>query len=126
MTFRPTAGDQARDLDHGPAAAPDDLSTAQQALAQLQQKMESLPTIEQAKGILMARFSLDADMAFSLLVRWSQANNLKLRTISLALVEAARHPQGLAGLIDELQRGASGGPGRGTRRSRLLDDEAHR
>jgi hypothetical protein len=91
--------------DHGPPADPSaELSPSQETLAQLQRKIESLPTIEQAKGILMARFSLDADTAFALLVRWSQVNNLKLRTVSASLVEAATTAGALEELIDRLQR----------------------
>ena len=75
---------------------------------QLQQKLDSLPTIEQAKGILMARFDLDADTAFTLLVRWSQATNVKLRVICTSLVESPGRPGALDALIDALQQDAAG------------------
>jgi hypothetical protein len=100
------AGGQPRPAPSGDLAAARELDPAQtrQILAELQQKLESLPTIEQAKGILMARFSLDAERAFSLLVRWSQVNNLKLRSISDALVDAADDAATLDRTIDRLQQ----------------------
>ncbi len=42
--------------------------------------------IGQAKGIVMERFHLDAPRAFALLVRLSQAGNIKLRDIAEQLV----------------------------------------
>ena len=91
--------------DHEPPASRGaELFPSQEMLAQLQRKIESLPTIEQAKGILMARFNLDADTAFALLVRWSQTNNLKLRSVSTALADAAGTPGALDELIDRLQK----------------------
>jgi len=86
--------------EQGPQADP---PCPQEIVDQLQRKLESLPTIEQAKGILMARFSLDADTAFTLLVRWSQFHNLKLRAVSASLVDAAATPGALDALIDGLQ-----------------------
>lgn len=91
------------------AAVEAELTESERVLRQLQQKMESLPTIEQAKGILMARFGLDAETAFTLLVRWSQAKNVKLRAISASLVEAAGQPGALDALIDALQRSGKDG-----------------
>jgi len=111
MTSRRAAADDPRPAPGPVSTRTDELTTSQQVLAQLQQKIESLPTIEQAKGILMARFSLDAETAFTLLVRWSQATNVKLRAISASLVEAAGTPGALDTLIDALQQGASSGGG---------------
>jgi len=56
---------------------------------QLQRAMESRATIEQAKGILIARTGGTAEEAFALLVRASQRENRKLREIAAEVVERA-------------------------------------
>ncbi|QIX25547.1 ANTAR domain-containing protein [Nocardioides sp. JQ2195] len=56
-------------------------------VADLHRALESQPVIDQAKGILMARFRLDAEAAFAVLTRLSQDRNIKVREISLAMVE---------------------------------------
>jgi ANTAR domain len=58
----------------------------------LQHRLESLPVIEQAKGILIGRFNIDADIAFGILRRWSSHTNVKLREICRLLVDTAAHP----------------------------------
>ena len=45
-------------------------------------------TIEQAKGILMARHAIDADKAFTMLRDHSQHNGRKLADIAAAIVES--------------------------------------
>ena len=45
--------------------------------AQLRARLDSLPIIEQSKGILMVRYQIDTDTAFALLRRWSSHNNIK-------------------------------------------------
>lgn len=52
----------------------------------LTEALASRATIEQAKGILMARSAIDADQAFEVLVRASQRENRRLRTIAAELV----------------------------------------
>ena len=84
---------------------------AHRVLAELQQKLDSMPVIEQAKGMLMARFSVDPDRAFGLLVRWSQHNNLKLRSLCEALVATAGDAAALDGVIATLQERGSGQAG---------------
>jgi hypothetical protein len=54
--------------------------------------------IEQAKGMIMSRRSVSPDEAFAELVAASQASNVKLRTLAIALVETvggggAEHPR---------------------------------
>jgi len=119
--------------DHEPELAPghwpgqnSDLSDPLRMLAQLQQKLASLPTIEQAKGVLMARFSLEADAAFALLVRWSQSNNVKLRTVSARLTAAASDPGALQDLVETLQQRTAHLPARGPEglEVQILDEEA--
>ena len=48
--------------------------------------------IGQAQGILMERFDLSADQAFSVLRRYSQAHNVKLRLVAQRLIETRRLP----------------------------------
>lgn len=62
-------------------------------LADLRRWLESEPIIEQAKGILMARYLIDADTAFQVLRRWSNHHNLKVRAISQQLTTAAGRGQ---------------------------------
>jgi GAF domain-containing protein len=56
---------------------------------QLERAMASRSVIEQAKGVLMATRTLDADAAFDLLRRASQHENRKLRDLAAEVVEAA-------------------------------------
>jgi hypothetical protein len=63
-------------------------------------------TIEQAKGILMLGYGLDADAAFAMLKWWSRNRNVKVRDIAERLIQVAReghvsHP-GLRRLLDAL------------------------
>lgn len=69
-------------------------STAELA-RNLQVAMESRATIEQAKGLLMARGGVTPDQAFEMLVRASQRENRKLRDIARDIV--ARTQQRAAG-----------------------------
>jgi GAF domain-containing protein len=56
---------------------------------QLEAAMGSRAVIEQAKGVLMATRSLDADGAFDLLRRASQHENRKVRELAAEVVDAA-------------------------------------
>ncbi|UMG93664.1 PAS and ANTAR domain-containing protein [Nocardioides sp. TF02-7] len=63
-------------------------------------------TIEQAKGVLMLGYGLDADAAFAMLRWWSRNRNVKVRDIAERLLTVAReghvsHP-GLRRLLDAL------------------------
>lgn len=49
----------------------------------------SMPVIEQAKGILMGCYGLDADAAFAVLRGVSSSGNLKLRVLAASVVGAA-------------------------------------
>ena len=49
--------------------------------------------IGQAQGILMERFSMDADQAFAVLRRYSQDRNVKLRVLAEQLVRERRLPE---------------------------------
>ncbi|MFL6131544.1 MAG: PAS and ANTAR domain-containing protein [Nocardioidaceae bacterium] len=48
----------------------------------------SRPTIEQAKGVLMMRYAIDAEAAFALLRRYSQRENIKVRDVARSVVES--------------------------------------
>jgi GAF domain-containing protein len=63
-------------------------STAELA-RNLQAAMENRATIEQAKGLLMARGGITPDQAFEMLVRASQRENRKLREIAAEIVDRA-------------------------------------
>ena len=55
--------------------------------ANMRRAMESRATIEQAKGILMERYKITADAAFTVLGHASQRNNVKLRDVADHLVQ---------------------------------------
>lgn len=54
--------------------------------------LQTRTTIGQAEGILMERFAIDADAAFSVLRRYSQDLNVPVRDIARQLVEGRRLP----------------------------------
>lgn len=60
--------------------------SVQEALAA---SAESRAVIEQAKGVLMLAYELDADQAFSMLRWWSRNHNVKVRDLAAKLVESA-------------------------------------
>ncbi|HKA95235.1 MAG TPA: ANTAR domain-containing protein [Streptosporangiaceae bacterium] len=57
------------------------------AFARLRARMESMPVIEQAKGILMAQLSCGPEEAFDLLRQVSQRTNIKLHVLAALIVE---------------------------------------
>ena len=56
------------------------------AFARVQAQLESLPVIEQAKGILMAQQRCGPDEAFELIRRASQLANIKVRVLAAEIV----------------------------------------
>ncbi len=56
----------------------------------LQDALASRRMIGQAVGILMERFTIDEDRAFSFLVRTSQDGNIKLRTVAQQIVDTTQ------------------------------------
>lgn len=58
----------------------------------LEGAMHSRASIEQAKGILMARYGVDDATAFSILRRWSMTANLKIRDLAVGLIEVTTRP----------------------------------
>jgi ANTAR domain len=65
-------------------------------LARLQARLESMPVIEQAKGILMAQQRCGPDEAFDLLRRASQRANIKIRVLAAQIVQNVASPDGRA------------------------------
>lgn len=68
------------------------VSIEQADLIDLRRKLATLPTIEQAKGMLMGLLGCDPDTAYAVLRRWSQHHNVKLRVLCADLVGAAAQP----------------------------------
>jgi exonuclease VII small subunit len=59
------------------------------AFARLRARLDTLPVIEQAKGILMAQERCGPDEAFDLLRRASQRSNIKVSELAAQIVEQA-------------------------------------
>lgn len=66
-------------LDHESMSTIDQLVTENE---NLRRKLQTLPVIEQAKGILMRRYQIPADDAFEMLRRLSQDTNTKLHLVA--------------------------------------------
>mgnify|MGYP000100104107 CR=1 FL=1 len=64
-----------------------DVEELGEIIAQLREKLATQPVIEQAKGMLMQTFGIDADDAFDILRVMSQNCNVKLREVALAIVD---------------------------------------
>jgi hypothetical protein len=78
------------------------------AYARLQSRLNSLPVIEQAKGIIMAQCGWTEEQAFDALRRTSQQGNVKVRDLAAAIVARTADPA-------SAQRPA--GPGKATAQS---------
>ena len=63
------------------------------AFARLQARLETMPVIEQAKGILMAQHRCGPDEAFDLLRRASQSANVRINVLAERLVEQVASPE---------------------------------
>ncbi len=90
-------------LDLTPEFAAENAAAADAAVAA---SAAARDTIEQAKGILMLGYGLDADAAFAMLRWWSRNRNVKVREIAERMIEIARtghvsHP-GLRSMLDAL------------------------
>jgi GAF domain-containing protein len=58
----------------------------------LHRAMDARKVIGIAMGILMERYSIDADRAFTVLQRYSQANNIKLREVAQQVADLRQLP----------------------------------
>ena len=61
-------------------------------MQQLEKALSGRTVIGQATGILMERFDLDPDRAFSVLSRMSQQKNVKLRVLAEQIVTTRTSP----------------------------------
>jgi hypothetical protein len=103
--------DRRHALLHGQPSRPARDLLRQSECLRLQARLETMPVIEQAKGILMAqsRCSSDAE-AFDLLRRASQRSNIPVRKLAAQIVANAARAQGRKqSRIDTL---SAPGPGR--------------
>jgi hypothetical protein len=84
-------------------AADDRATAADRAQAQddeidgLRLALNTRLQIGQAEGLLMARYGVDADAAFRMLVRLSQDTHLKLREVAARIVDDAQEQRGQSG-----------------------------
>lgn len=86
-----------------------------QEVVGLRRRLATQPVIEQAKGLLIGFYGVDADVAFAVLVRWSQHTNVRLHALATDLVAAASQPSAqplvsLRSFIDQLAGQASAAP----------------
>ena len=78
---------------HAEHAVTQELMRLMQEVDGLRRRLLTQPTIEQAKGLLIGFYGVDADTAFAILVRWSQHTNTKLNVLAAGLVaEASQSP----------------------------------
>jgi hypothetical protein len=63
------------------------------AVARLLARLETMPVVEQAKGILMAQHRCGPDQAFDLLRRASQRANVKVSVLAARMIEQIVAPE---------------------------------
>jgi len=62
------------------------------AFARMRAKLDTMPVIEQAKGVLMAQHRCGPEEAFDLLRRTSQRANVKVSVLAAQIVEQVASP----------------------------------
>ena len=75
------------------ATVADDVKRLGAELDGLRAMMRTRPTIDQARGILMALHRCDAERAWAMLVQASQTRNVKVRDLATAMIQAATETQ---------------------------------
>lgn len=70
---------------------PNSLAGSHERIDQLTEALESREVIAQAKGIIMAKESCDAEEAFAVLRRISQHTHRKLRDVATEIVDSVNH-----------------------------------
>lgn len=75
----------------------------------LTQALESRAGIEQAKGILMERYGLDAEQAWRLLLRWADEQERKVREVAAEVVRLPV-PRSVSGAVHGSAPSRQGGP----------------
>ena len=74
-----------------------DLEACQDEVDDLRKALRSRPTIDQAKGILMARHGCSPDEAYRLISGAAQRDNRKVRDLAQSIVASVQDvPDGLA------------------------------
>ena len=63
------------------------------AAARLLARLETMPVVEQANGVLMAQLRCGPDQAFDLLRRASQRANVKVSVLAARIVEQIAEPE---------------------------------
>jgi len=63
------------------------------AFARLQARLDTMPVIEQAKGILMAQYRCSPEEAFDILRRASQSANVRVSALAAKIVEQVASPE---------------------------------
>jgi ANTAR domain len=63
------------------------------AFARLQARLDTMPVIEQAKGILMAQYRCRPEEAFDLLRRASQSANVRISVLAARMVDQVASPE---------------------------------
>lgn len=66
---------------------------------EMEEALQSRAVIDQAKGIIVARYGCDPEQAFQRLVRVSRNNNVKLREVARLLVDQAQTRRGGRGAV---------------------------
>jgi len=66
-----------------------DLEAMAEEIDQLREALTTRASIDQAKGILVARYGVDPDEAFRRLVKMSNDSNVRVAEVASALVYAA-------------------------------------
>lgn len=67
----------------------DELAALRHEVRQLREGLLSRAVIDQAKGMLMARYGISDDRGFEVLAGWSQKHNVKVRVLAAAMVADA-------------------------------------
>jgi hypothetical protein len=81
------------------------------ATARLQARLETMPVIEQAKGILMDQEGCTAEQAFDLLRKASQSSNVPVRELAARIVAGSTRRSRTPGQIDPLDEQPRSGDG---------------
>ena len=87
------------------------------AYARLEARFETMPVIEQAKGILMAQYRCRPEEAFDLLRRASQRANVKVNVLAAQIVEQIASPEPLSAGGPPLPTSGGGGGRTAVRRA---------
>lgn len=100
-------GFEAADRDYGLALAAHVAVAVREAqqIEQLQHALDSRTVISQAVGILMERYGIPPDVAFSVLARVSSTTNTKLHLIAAELCSSGKLPSGSPANPDRVGRG---------------------